>query len=75
MCYLQAGVQVPDGLKAHTTQVIAASAGCLHHIPISEICRVATWSLINTFTYHCSPDAKARSDIQFGRVALQSLFN
>lgn len=79
-CYLKAGVWEPDGFKAHTTRVIAASAAYLWHIHIFVICRVATMELdkllFKKITQHCFSWCQARSDTQFGRVALQkSLFN
>lgn len=70
-CYELAKVPAP-ALMAHSTKVQAASVAFLPQVLIQEICRMATWPSVHTFTSHYAITQHARDDSAFGRVVLQS---
>ncbi|KAJ1121780.1 hypothetical protein NDU88_000299 [Pleurodeles waltl] len=60
--------------RAHSTRGKAATAALLNNVPISEICKAATWKSVHTFTRHYCLDSDARADAQVGQASLRNLF-
>ncbi|XP_043366177.1 uncharacterized protein LOC122459219 [Dermochelys coriacea] len=69
-CYEQENVLPQSSLTAHSTQAQASSAACLAQVQIQDICRVATWSLVHTFTSHYSITQQAQGS--YRRVSMNS---
>lgn len=53
----------------------SASGAKLKNIPVSEICRAATWSSVQTFSGHYALDDDSRSDAAVGIAVLYSVMD
>lgn len=60
--------------KAHSTRGKAATVAFLQDVPLSEICKAATWSSVHTFTQHYCLESDSRADTQVGQASLRNLF-
>lgn len=60
--------------KAHSTRGKASTTALIKNVPISEICKAATWRSVHTFSRHYCLDSDAQADAQVGRASLQNLF-
>ena len=61
MAYSSANVQVPDGLKAHSTRGVASSWAVSRGASLQEICTAASWSSPSTFATFYSLDVAPNS--------------
>ncbi|XP_064410353.1 uncharacterized protein LOC135354987 [Latimeria chalumnae] len=74
LCYDLEGIQLEGRLTAHSTRGVSASVANLQSVPVSEICRAATWSSVHTFCRHYCLDIASRRQTCFGQAVLQGLF-
>ncbi|XP_064420364.1 uncharacterized protein LOC135359260 [Latimeria chalumnae] len=74
LCYDLEGIPLEGHLRAHSTRCVAASVVNLQSVPVSEICRAATWSSVHTFCKHYCLDIASRRQARFGQAVLQGLF-
>ena len=49
LAYSSKGLDVPDGLKAHSTRAMASSWAVAKGVSIQEVCLAANWSSASTF--------------------------
>lgn len=67
-----AGKQLPH--KVQATRVKSICVASLASLPISDICKAATWSSVHAFTKHYTVVQAALDDARFGRSVLQSIY-
>lgn len=70
LCYQLAHKPLPQVVRAHATQVVAASTAFLHGMSLHEICAAATWATLSTFVTHYALDVRAHRDASFGHAVL-----
>lgn len=71
--YKAAGLEVPKGVTAHSTQSAATSAALSNRASVTEICKAATWTSLSTFVRHYKIDKLDSADAAFGRRVLQQV--
>ncbi|XP_073451221.1 uncharacterized protein [Aquarana catesbeiana] len=71
--YRLGGMQVPEGIRAHSTRAMAASQAERAGATPEQICKAATWSSFATFVRHYRVDLWAAKDQTFGRKVLQAV--
>ena len=59
LAYSSKGVQVPEGLRAHSTRGVSASWALSRGASVQEICMAANWSSSSTFATFYSLDVAA----------------
>ena len=53
LAYASSGVELPDGLRAHSTRGMSASWALAKGVPIQDVCAAASWATPSTFaTYY-----------------------
>lgn len=68
--YVVKGKEAPRVCKAHYTRTIAASWAERSKASTLEICKVATWASLHTFSLHYCLDVVSSADSAFGRRLL-----
>lgn len=68
--YRAKGLAPPKAVTAHSTCSISTSWAASQHVAPDIICRVASWSSINTFVSHYCVEPAALSSISFGLKVL-----
>lgn len=66
---------LPLNAKIHSTKAELESSACFRSLPTTEIWKAEKWSNPLIFVKHYALDRAARSDTNFRRVVLQSLFD
>ena len=61
MAYTSSNVEVPEGLKAHSTRGVASSWAVSRGASLQEICTAANWSSPSTFATFYSLDVAPNS--------------
>ena len=74
LTYQLAKMPLPGRPKAYSTRGKAATLAMLHNVPISEICKAATWRSEHTFARHYCIDSDSRAGTQVGQASLRNLF-
>ena len=69
--YKASGMQVPPGLRAHSTRSMATSWAALRGVPADDICAAALWSTPCTFTRFYRVDVTRPASV--GNAALMSM--
>ncbi|KAJ7332628.1 hypothetical protein JRQ81_014808 [Phrynocephalus forsythii] len=70
LAYQLSGTSLPASPRGHSMRAVASSSAFLKGVPLSDICKAATWSTSSTFTQHYKLDVRARADTAFGRAVL-----
>ncbi|XP_077137578.1 uncharacterized protein LOC143803684 [Ranitomeya variabilis] len=73
LAYSAGGLQVPEGVRAHSTRAMATSWAERSEVSIEDICKAATWSSPTTFFNHYRLDLGGSSDLTFGRRVLEAV--
>ena len=61
LAYSSKGLDVPDGLRAHSTRAGASSWAVAEGVSIQEVCMAANWSSLSTFATFYRLDVSAPS--------------
>ncbi|XP_078500130.1 uncharacterized protein LOC144755257 [Lissotriton helveticus] len=73
-CHKQAGQELSEGPRAHSTRKKGAAIAFLANTPIQDICLAATWASVHTFTKHYCVDIQMNKEAQVGQKVLQHIF-
>ena len=60
LAYASSGVELPEGLRAHSTRGMAASWALARGVPIQDVCAAASWSSPLTFATYYNLDVAPR---------------
>ena len=71
--YKLGGIQIPEGIRVHSTRSMAASQAERAGATPEQICKAATWSSFDTFVRHYRVDLLSAKDQTFGRKVLQAV--
>lgn len=72
LCYQLSERSPPAGIWAHSTSVQASTTSILHSVPLADIRKAATWSLVHTFSSHYALVHDSAMDTSFNAVVLRS---
>ncbi|KAG8579202.1 hypothetical protein GDO81_010753 [Engystomops pustulosus] len=72
-CYDLQKIQIPSGIRAHSTRAMSTSWAERRGASLDQICRAATWSSSTTFSKHYRLDLHLSKDLSFGRKVLQAV--
>ncbi|XP_071975450.1 uncharacterized protein [Engystomops pustulosus] len=72
-CYDLQKIQIPSGIRAHSTRAMSTSWAERRVASLDQICRAATWSSSTTFSKHYRLDLHLSKDLSFGRKVLQAV--
>lgn len=71
LCYLLSKIPLPAFVSAHSTRAVSTSTAFVGRIPLTDICKSATWSS-PTFIQHYALDVRDKRQGSLGRAVLQS---